>query len=489
LNKRLNDKTHKNSNGFKKMKINYNITKPGIFILLMVVGFLKVYAQQPVSTSFPNEEVLEKSLKNGILDVWYPLFIDKVDGGYFSNATFDWKLTDHQTKMLVSQSRQLWTSSQAAMFYNDTTYTGYARHGFKFLIQKMWDKEYGGFFNIRAKDGNHTDENYGDNKMAYGNAFAIYGLSSYYQLTKDPEALDYAKKAFLWLEKHSHDRKYGGYVDPMTREGIWQSKAKKSQEQGVMGNQNNVTLKDYNSSIHLMEAFTELYKVWPDPLVKARLQEMFNLVRDTFTNEKGYLNLNFTEDWKLVSNRNLSEQEIERRSGVDYISFGHDVETAFLLLETSDALGIKNDVKTLRIAKKMADHSLANGFDQVTGSFYNEGYYYPGRDTVTILSKNAEWWVQAEGLNTMLMMYKIFPAEKKYYDAYVKVWGYIYDYLIDKKNGEWYVNGMNYNPLVVNAPKASIWKANYHNGRALMNCLRMLRGESELIDHFSKIKL
>ncbi len=429
--------------------------------------------------------VFEQYLKKGIFQAWYPLIIDTADGGYFSNLTFDMKVTDNQPKMLVSQSRQIWASSQAAMFYNDTSYTKYSRHGVKFLIDHMWDKEYGGFYNLRTKTGESPGDPSGDEKRAYGTAFAIYGLSSYYQLTNDAVALDYAKKAFMWLDEHSRDKEYGGYIDAMNREGTWMSRINISvpQRGPSIG-----SWKDFNSSIHLLEAFSELYRVWPDPLVKERLQEMLTLVRDTFTTPAGYLTLYFTENWKPVSNRDSSETVIRHRSMIDHISFGHDIETGFLILEASQALRIENDTATLRVAKKLVDHTLAKGFDKETGGLYDAGYYFPGTDTVTILNKNAEWWVESEGLNALLLMTRIFPDEEKYFPAFLKLWNYIENYFIDKEYGDWYSRSLYYNPEIKNAPKASIWKANYHNGRTLMNCIRMLNGEYELAHHFAKVK-
>jgi len=462
-----------------------------IFALLLLVSLFitsnvgaKNHKTETVSA--PLEILFNQSLKENILDIWYPLFIDTVNGGYFSNATYDWKLMDKQPKMLVTQSRHLWTSSQAALFYHDSTFSKYARHGFEFLTQKMWDETYGGFFNIRSKTGGYTDEMYRNQKMAYGNSFAIYGLTSYYNLTKDSMALDFAKRTFLWLEKHSHDQVYGGYIDQMNQDGTWLSKVKSNSDKQ---SQQSAAWKDFNSSIHLMEAFTELYKVWPDPLMKTRLQEMFTLVRDTFTCDKGYLRLYFDESWTTISNRDSSEQFIRKNSAYDHISFGHDVETAFLLLEASYALGVENDTKTLQVAKKLVDHALNNGFNRECGGFYNEGYYFTGKDSITILSKNAEWWVQSEGLNALLMMSKIFPDETRYKESFLKVWNYIDNYLIDKEHGEWYINGLNYNAGVVKAPKASVWKCNYHNGRALMNCIKMLQNKNEVVEHFSKINL
>jgi mannobiose 2-epimerase len=418
------------------------------------------------------------SFQQHILGVWYPRVIDTVYGGYLSNFLHNWTVDSSQPKMLVSQSRHVWTTSQAAMFYNDSAYSRYAEQGVSFLINHMWDKTHGGFFNLRTREGGYPDFGYKNQKMAYGNAFAIYGLVSYYKLTGDTVALDFAKKTFQWLEKHSYDKKFGGYIDPMEQDGTWT--ALKEQEPGGV-------LKDYNSTIHLLEAFTELYKAWPHDLLKTRLQGMLTLVRDTFVSPEGYLRLYYTTDWKHVTNRDSGSEVIHRKKGIDHISFGHDVETAFLMLEASHALEIEHDTTTLRIAKQMVDHSLANGFDNKYGGFFGEGYYIPGKDSITILEKSAQWWVQAEGLNALLLMSKIFPEETKYKEAFEKTWNYIDIYLIDKENGEWYIAGLNYDSRAKNAPKASIWKVNYHNGRALMNCIQMLRNENEVANHFKKL--
>jgi mannobiose 2-epimerase len=416
--------------------------------------------------------VFEKSLKNDILNYWYPKALDTVDGGYLSNFTYDWQPMPDQPKMLVSQSRHIWTSSEAALFYHDSTYIKYAKHGVDFLINHMWDTTYGGFYNIRSKKGSYTEEIYQDEKRAYGNAFAIYGLTAYYKATKDTIALSYAKKTFRWLDEHSFDKNYGGYFDVMLRDGRWKYQYEKEKKKGVLYED---AWKDYNSSIHLLECFTELYKAWPDPLVKQRLQNLMTLVRDTFVGQKGYLTLFYTRDWKPISNRDSTENIVRKNSYFDHVSFGHDVETAYLLLEASDALGIVNDTITLKIAKRMVDHALVNGFDPETGSIYNEGYYFPGSKSIVMLDKTAVWWIQAEGMNSFLMMSRIFPKEKKYQDAFIKIWNYIDHNIIDKQYGEWYIDGIDTNPSVNKAPKASIWKVNYHNGRAMMNCIRILK--------------
>src|SRR6476620_11638283 len=135
----------------------------------------------------------------------------------------------------------------------------------------MWDKEYGGFYNLVTRDGTPKSII----KDAYGNAFGIYGLSAYYECSHDTAALSFAKTAFMWLEKHSHDPTYKGYFQHLQRDGtpvIRTADVKSTSDLGY---------KDQNSSIHLLEAFTELYHIWPDPLVRERLQEMLYLIRDT----------------------------------------------------------------------------------------------------------------------------------------------------------------------------------------------------------------
>jgi cellobiose epimerase len=464
----------------KQLGLKISILLLGI---LMGVFFTNCATQNNTADNIKLAAVLDSSLKHNILDHWYPLTIDTADGGYLSNFSFDWKPWPNQSKMLVTQSRHIWTSSQASMFYHDDTYTKYAKHGFKFLKNHMWDQVYGGFFNMRSKNGSHTDEVFKDEKRAYGNAFAIYGLTSLYNASKDKEALDYAKKTFLWLDKHSHDSIYGGYFDVMNQDGTWKFKNEDKNSRDYLEDAS----KDYNSSIHILECFTELYKIWPDPLVKSRLHEMMTLVRDTFIGPKGYLSLYFNREWKHVSNKDSGENIIRKKKYIDHITFGHDVETAFLLLEASYSLGIENDTTTLRVARLLVDNALKNGYNQKSGGFYSEGYYFADKKAFVILDENAEWWIQAEGLNALLLMSEIYPKDAKYRDSFLKIWNYIDKNLIDKKYGDWYISGLDTNPNAAKAPKSTIWKANYHNGRALMNCIRMLKGENEITIHFNKL--
>jgi mannobiose 2-epimerase len=429
---------------------------------------------RPASEEIATE--MEHSLRTELLAPWYPNSLDTVNGGFLSDFTYDWKAEGRQNKMLVTQTRHVWTSSQAARFLRDDTYRRIAKHGFTFLRDKMWDEEFGGFFMLRDTQGGPVSYSYGDEKRAYGNSFAIYALASYFHLSGDSSALNLAKDTFHWLEKHSHDPEHKGYFDRMLRDGTLPQR----DQSAAIWDARLSGLKDQNSSIHLMESFSELYRVWPDPLLRERLLEMLTLIRDTITTPKGYLTLFLERDWTPISFRDAPAEVRESNYHLDHVSFGHDVETAFLMLEASHVLGLESDEKTMTVAKRMVDHALANGWDDVNGGLYYEGYYFAGTDTITIIDESKNWWVQAEMLNALLLMSKLHPDEARYYDAFKKQWAYIDKYMIDHEHGGWFIDGLDKDPDRITAPKGSDWKINYHDGRALMNCIKMLRGEHEL---------
>src|SRR3954469_5456109 len=225
-------------------------------LLLTVCIFSHSFSQQKNKLDSIAQQ-MRYAAKQGLIEVYYPRDIDTAYGGYLSTFSYDFQPVGDQDKMIVTQARHIWSTAKAAMFYHDTSYVAMSRHGFLFLRDKMWDKENGGFYNLVTRDGTPKSTI----KEAYGNAFAIYGLSAYYVCSHDTAALNLAKTAFLWLEKHSHDPKYKGYYQHLQRDGSHVIRT------ADIPGTSDIGYKDQNSSIHLLEALTELYKVWPDILV------------------------------------------------------------------------------------------------------------------------------------------------------------------------------------------------------------------------------
>ncbi len=362
---------------------------------------------------------LERAFFIDILKRWYPLVVDQEFGGYYTNVLSDWSLPPEQEKMIVTQARHVWTTSKVASFSNEPArYEQIARHGYNFIRDVMWDREFGGFYQIRNRQGGASAvRGWCDEKRAYGNAFAIYALAAFYAQTGDPEVLEFAQRAFRWIEDHAFDPIYRGYFEFITREGEVFDRSSTYKTIALDGNE--LGFKDQNSSIHLLEAYTELYRVWKDDRLRHQLEGLLVLIRDTMVNEKGYLHLFFHPDLTPVSFRDAEAGEREANYGLDHVSFGHDYETAFLMLEASHALGLKDDARTLLVAKKMLDHALANGWEEGVGGFFDGGYYFRGDDRCTIIKATKNWWAQAEGLNALLLFSRMFPDED-YYASFLK---------------------------------------------------------------------
>jgi mannobiose 2-epimerase len=210
-----------------------------------------------------------------------------------------------------------------------------------------------------------------------------------------------------------------------------------------------------NTHIHLLEAFTQLYKVWPDPTLRARVEELLVIVREKICVEPGVMNLYFTNAWQAIP---------------DHDSYGHDVETAYLMLETDETLHKTASDKTERMARMLVDHALAYGWDKTNGGFFREGTTF-GKPEDTI----KEWWVEVEGLNALLLMHERYGKQNdEYFQRFLEQWAFIQKHTIDSQfHGLYNLTSADGTPITQD--KGSIWKAAYHDGRAFWNVTERLR--------------
>lgn len=400
-------------------------------------------------------------LRRDVLNVWFPRTVDHEHGGFYSGFARDWQPTKSQGKFSVFQGRMTWIASQIVMRRPDLKeqYLPIVQHGLDFLSNVLWDKQYGGFF-WGLDDSGQITPFYSDGKELYGISFGLYGAAAAYQATHDPKALELAQQTFRWIDEHAHDAKNGGYFEWLTREG-----------KVVPGNPESVTMqsvplahfpigyKSMNTHIHLLESFTRLYEVWKDDTLRQRLEELLALNRDKICVQPGVMNLYFTNDWRPIP---------------DHDSYGHDVETAYLMLEAEDVLGHGHDRRTERMAKQLVDHALANGWDETYGGFFQDGTTFGKPE-----SKLKEWWVQMEGLNSLLLMHEKYGRETDiYFKAFQLQWRFIRDYQIDAQfHGVYQMVGPDGVPTQAN--KGQIWKAAYHDGRALLNVTERLQKLAE----------
>ncbi|GAC1346578.1 MAG: hypothetical protein NVSMB14_09540 [Isosphaeraceae bacterium] len=410
---------------------------------------------------------LDGLLREELTRHWYPKAIDRELGGFHQNFARDWSPMPDEDRSLVYQARMTWTAAAFASYSraDKEEYEKYAIFGIEYLDRVMRDRRFGGFHWILDAKG-RVDPKLGDEKHVYGTAFVLYAASKVYETTRSELALKVARDAFDWLEEKAHDRKNGGYFEAIRRDGTpivaWDENApiaKRTDRLGVY-----YGFKSMNSHIHLLEALAAFSKVDKTPLVRTRLRETLELVRDKIAVEPGALNLYLTSDWRAIPAHD---------------SFGHDVETAYLLLEAAEAAGIADDPKTREMSRRLVDHALDWGWDQENGGFYDKGDAFAGEafDTTKV------WWTQAEGLNVLALLHKKHQDKtNRYAKAFVKQWDFIEKHMLDPKDGGWFMETTREGKLRGDGRKATPWKANYHTSRALMNTATLL-GELEAIEN------
>jgi cellobiose epimerase len=428
-----------------------------LIVVLFLTGSAVLAVGQTAPSTQPSSEVYrrladetEANLRTEVLSKWFPAAMDEKNGGFFENFGEDWTRGNDRSRGIVYESRLTWTAAQAAERFPDKAdlYLAQTRHGLAFLRDKLWDQKNGGFFwavNLDGQPNNAAEAR----KQGYGNAFGIYAAAANYKATHDEAALDLAKRAFRWYDERGHDAKNGGYLE------IAPDDAAAPVDTGVNPVGVTANQKSMNTSIHVLEALTGLYEVWPDPVVKARLAEMFEISRDKIYADPGYLIQFFNADWTP-------------RPADD--SYGHDVEAAYLLVEAAATLGIPDDTRTWSIGRRLVGHAMEAGVDHERGGLYNSGGVSGGD-----YSAEREWWVQAEWLNALLLMHERYGQETpKYWDAFISEWNWINQHQIDHVHGGWFPRVYN-DGRPVRRGKSDEWTECYHQGRAMLNVSARLR--------------
>jgi mannobiose 2-epimerase len=389
-------------------------------------------------------------LKSSLVDFYLPAAVDRANGGYFESLR-DGKLAPSGEKFLTMQGRQLWFFSTLARegIERDAAREA-AKVGFECLEKRMRDRRQGGYFAKVTDAGEPKDSR----KHVYLNAFALYGLVAYHRATGEREALTAAKDLFGVLEEKAHDRTHGGYVEFFSDDWKPITDAKASNYVGAPGT------KTYNTHLHVLEALAELYRVWPDPLVRERLAETLVINTNTVRHPDFFCNLDgWRPDWHRI------ETPTNLRA-----SYGHDVECAWLVLDAARALG-QSPALHRGWAEGLCGYSLKFGYDDKHGGFFYTGPLgKPADDT------KKEWWVQAEALVSMLEMYRL-TGKREYYATFSQTLDFVEKHQVAREGSWWATRAADGSPK--GNQRSSPWQGAYHNGRAMLLCARMLEEMAE----------
>ena len=414
------------------------------FILLACLCIAQLGAAPTPQDLRAQAERCRAILKESLIDFYLPACLDQRHGGYYEILR-DGQFAGSGEKFLTLQARHLWFfSTLASEGFEPEKSLAAARHGYQFIQQKMRDPVHGGYYSKVTDTGEPKDPR----KHAYLNAFTLYGLVVYHRASKDAGALEAARQLFQVLEEKAYDREFGGYIEFFERN--WQPVTSGSGYVGAIGH------KTYNTHLHLLEAFAELYRAWADPLVARRLHELITINTSTVQHPEVRANADaFTRQWQMVMEpRNLRA------------SYGHDVECAWLVLDAARALDLPPNV-LLSWASALTETSYRFGYDQQHGGFYAGG---PLGQPADDLKKT--WWVQTEALLGMLEMYRL-TGEQKYYNAFAKTLDFCEKFHVAEQGGWWATRAADGSPTS-DLTRTSPWQGAYHAARAMINSAKWL---------------
>ncbi|TZF86033.1 N-acyl-D-glucosamine 2-epimerase (plasmid) [Pedobacter sp. BS3] len=382
---------------------------------------------------------IEQELFN-ILDYWENNAVDKAHGGFYGRRNQQNELIQNAVKGSVLNSRILWTFSAAFKYTGAQKHLLLAERAYAYIRDYFYDTVYGGVYWTVDYAGNPLDTK----KQTYALSFAVYGLSEYYSVSQNEEALQLAIRIFETIEAHCFDTENGGYFEAFGRD--WSEipdlrlSDKDANEKKTM-----------NTHLHILEAYTNLYRYWKSDRLKNQLKGLLQVFEGHIIHpETFHLNLFMDEKWRYKEH---------------IISYGHDIEASWLLQEAAEVSGEQGNMETvMKLASAAREGLLADG-----------SLMYEKNLSVGHQIKEKHWWVQAEA---MVGFYNAFQHTKdeSYYNTFQQVWAFIKAHILDRKNGEWLWGVDAQNKPLPNEDKLGLWKCPYHNVRA---CLEILRRNSD----------
>lgn len=390
-----------------------------------------------------------------ILNFWATLK-DETNGGFYSES-YCGNVDKNADKSVLLHCRILWAFSSAYKVFKQEEYKQLAAHAYLFLAQNAFDENHDGLVWMLDENGNVT--NY--LKHTYNQAFGIYALSEYYAAVGDEEALELAKRLFYLIEHKALDTVLGGYNDAFQRHWV-------SCDNHLLGDVGMVfkfAPKTMNTHLHVLEAYSNLAKCWCSQSLLSAIERIALVFERRIYRANGHLGLYFSNDWKLISPRDLSTTQ-----PYDVISYGHEIEASWLIDDALEQL--PSSIWKAKLKEK--NHQLAVfTFEQAIseqGSVMNEWKSHIGMDDDRI------WWVQAEALVGFMHAYQN-TNDDLWLEAIGNCWRAISQYQIDKVNGEWFWSIDQNNQPHRQFPQVSTWKCPYHNTRA---CLELYQRISQL---------
>lgn len=388
---------------------------------------------------------MEQELQE-LLQYWAKYAIDERGGGFVGQVDMADNVIPDAPKGVVLNARILWSFAAAYGHTKNETHLAHADRALQYILEYFLDKEHGGAYWMVDHTGLPLDRK----KQVYAIAFVIYALSEYHRISPNESVKDAALKLYELLLVHAYDKTHGGFIEALSAD--WQPIADRR-----LSDKDANTPKSMNTMLHVLEGFTNLYRIWPDEGLRDSIRGLLKDFDMHIINEKSHhLNLFFQNDWKVQGHE---------------ISFGHDVEASWLLHEAAEVIGDPELIQRTRILAVSMARAAARGLDSDGGLLYEFDTNY--RKWV----HEKHWWPQAEGMVGFLNAFQL-TGDSVFLRQSLGCWNFVKERL-KAPSGEWYW-GITTDGSLIEKDKAGQWKCPYHNSRA---CLEVIRRVNELVAH------
>ena len=388
------------------------------------------------------KEEVTKEL-HSILNYWMLHVVDHQQGGFYGKIDHDDTVFPEALKGSVLNSRICWSFAAA---YNQTQKTQYLRiaeRAYEYIVEHFIDPDYGGVYWTVTASGQPADTK----KQTYAIAFAVYGLSEYYRASGDEAAKQHAIDLYRTIIQHAAEPVHGGYLEAFARD--WSDlpdmrlSAKDANERKTM-----------NTHLHVLEAFANLYRIWPEPALKKQIIQLIDIFSHHIIHPyTQHLQLFFSDDW-------------EPRSTL--ISYGHDIEAAWLIQEAAEV--IREDI----LLKEISTRSVQIAIAAAEALDADGGLWYEFDPATNHWAREKHWWPQAEAMVGFFNAWQITHDENFLKNA-IGSWKFIQEFLIDSHKGEWIWGVYENYHIIAQEDKAGLWKCPYHNGRACLEIMRRIQ--------------
>lgn len=379
-------------------------------------------------------------LTGRILPFWAERARDDRLGGFVGHMSADGVRDDLAPKGAVLGARLLWTFSAASRALGDPTWQAMAERARAFLRAHMLDREHGGVYWLVDADGTPRDTR----KHVHAQASAIHALAEHHRATGNASSLQDAISLFELVERHAHDAEFGGYEEAFGRD--WAQREELGPSDADAGER-----KRASTHLRLLEAYTSLYRSWPESRLRIRLQQLVALFLDRIVDKgSGHLIPSFDTAWAPLAGP---------------VSYGHDIETSWLLMEAVDAIGdLALRLRVQPVAVRIARAVLDRGFDREHGGIFNAD------GPAGAASTDKDWWPQAEGIVGFLNAWEL-TGESRFLDAAVVTWEFTSRHVLDRAHGEWHATVARDGQVRAGREKVGASKCGHHNARACLEAM------------------